>query len=146
MSFPIKSRGEGQVFPKLKMKKTTEQRWCVCEGVCVCGWVLNTLHADKLFGEKSGKKDSIQQDTVPRLEMGKEFSQCPSSAFLLKPCLVFSLSGWLAAMPYDSGFKSTWKEQPNSVYLLCDKRYCLDIITKLWVLPVCPQSTAEAKG
>lgn len=78
----IKSK---EMFPILKMKKSTEQRWPGLE------------HSAQLLFGKQVKKDSAQHHTVHtdrtilRLEVGRQFSQSPNSTFLSKLCLFFSI-------------------------------------------------------
>lgn len=74
-----------EMFPMLKMKKSTEQRW------------PGRKHSTQLLFGKQVKKDSAQHHAVPtdrtilRLEVGRQFSQFPTSAFLSKLCLFFSI-------------------------------------------------------
>lgn len=87
MTFPMKSR---KSLSKLKIKKPKEQRW---PGRPARG--LNTLHGVKVFGVREERLTSAPHSTdrtILRLDLGRQFSQFPKSAFLSKPCLIFSLS------------------------------------------------------
>lgn len=117
----------------LKMKKSTEQIW---PGHDHSTQLLIRWEAGQ-EGLSSAPLSSYRQDH-PETRGGETVLSIPQLSIPFQTLSNFLYPSWLSALSCDSGFKSTYKEQLSSVYLLCDQRHYLDIIAA--VSSACVQS------
>lgn len=92
-------------------------------------------------GEKQVKKDLAQHHAVPtgrtilRLEVGRQFSQSPNSAFLSKPCLFFSIpADWQHCRVIPD--LNPHKKNSLALFIYSVTKGITQALLLLWALPV----------